>query len=114
MTSNNEMAEFNSKSVKLARYQRVNKVLVSGIEFRGRPKFGFGAETDSFCGFGGVSVSAEVQIHLSVNFRFRPKVTVNFGCNNLRRCTVCLNVFASHQQASQSCNRPEPPRNVGY
>lgn len=33
MASNNEMAELNSKSVKLARYQRVNKVLVSGIEF---------------------------------------------------------------------------------
>ena len=33
MTSYNEMAEFNSKSVKLARYQRVNKLLVSGIEF---------------------------------------------------------------------------------
>ena len=33
MTSNNEMAEFSSKSVKVARYRRVNKVLVSGIEF---------------------------------------------------------------------------------
>ena len=33
MASNNEMAELNSKSVKLARYQRVNKVFVSGFEF---------------------------------------------------------------------------------
>ena len=36
MTSNNEIAEFNSKSVKLARYQRVNQVLVSGIEFNNK------------------------------------------------------------------------------
>jgi hypothetical protein len=32
MTSNNEMAEFSSKSFKLARYRCLNKVLVSGIE----------------------------------------------------------------------------------
>ena len=49
---------------------------------RGRPKFGFGlgAEIDGFSGFGAASVSAEVQIYLSVNFGFWPKVTVNFGC----------------------------------
>ena len=33
MTSNNETAEFSSKSVKLAWYRCVNRVLVNGIEF---------------------------------------------------------------------------------
>jgi len=69
-------------------------VVIVRIQFRDRSKFGVGAETDRFCGFGGVSGSAEVQIFLSVNFQFRPKVTVNFGCkpnvNNFRRCTVYL------------------------
>jgi hypothetical protein len=32
-TSNNEMDESSSESLKLARYQRVNKLLVSGIKF---------------------------------------------------------------------------------
>jgi len=79
------------------------------VEGRGRPKFGFSAETDSFCGFGRVSFLAEVLIHLLVNFRFRPKVTVNFGCKpNVNNFRLSLPV----KKTSQSCIRPEPPPSV--